>query len=130
MGRCAFAWAFPRFRLLARSLAGAARGLNFGALCGLAFERQEMAGDGRLVVEKAPGRVDDRFGADRLDPRRPFLNVIEGLADRQRRPIPAREVRLAVAGVGRVGDEPGPRALEVARVDALVQEPRQRPVER
>ena len=89
-----------------------------------------MAGDGRLVIEPAARRLDHRFGADRLDPRRPFLNVTEGLADRQRRTVPAREVRLAVAGVSRVGDEARLGALEVARVDALMQEPRQRPVER
>ena len=66
---------------------------------------------------------------DRLDLRRPFLDVLDGLADRQRRAIPAREVRLAVLGINGVGDEPRLGAVERLR-PRLLQEPRQRLVER
>ena len=78
-----------------------------------------MAGHSGLVIEPAARRLDHGLGADRLDLLRPFLDVADGLADRQRRAVPTREVGLAVAGVNRVGDEPRLGALELARLDAL-----------
>src|SRR5690348_6648391 len=83
------------------------------------LERREMPGHRGLANKPPARRLPHRFRAHRLDPRRPFLDVAQALADRQGRTVPAREIRLAVAGVDRRGDHPGLGAPQVARANTV-----------
>src|ERR1700722_20501763 len=82
------------------------------------------------MIDPAARRSNHALRAAAFDPRRPYLDAAQGLADRQRRAIPAREVRLAVAGVNGVCDHAGLSALEVAGVDPVMHELRQRMTKR
>src|SRR5690348_3964816 len=56
------------------------------------LERREMPGHRGLANEPPARGLSHRFRAHRLDPRRPFLDVAQALADRQGRTVPAREI--------------------------------------
>src|SRR5271155_681195 len=72
----------------------------------LFIRRQQEAGDGASAVEPLARRSDDIVSGHRLDERRPILDILDRLAGGEGRAIPARQHRLIVLSVDRVGDEP------------------------
>ena len=58
-------------------------------------------------------------GFDRFDPRGPLTDVFHAEARRQSRSVPARQHRLAVLRIDRVGDEPRLGALQRRGLDPI-----------
>src|SRR5271155_2798096 len=85
----------------------------------LFVRRQQEAGDGAPAVEPLAPRSDDVVRGHRLDERRPVLDILDRLAGGQGRAIPARQHRLVVLSVDRIGDEARLGALERPGVNAL-----------
>ena len=72
------------------------------------------------AVEPLLCRLLHRVGGDGADAVGPGFDHVDGLAAGDRGAIPARERRLIVLGVDRVGDQPVLGAVELVGVDAVL----------